>query len=114
MADNPAAPSCAIVANDQTAFPTDPATAIDGSNLTRRLRRLESIVGPRGRGKFEHAKLNTGVFAGQYVSGVIESEPGRHLVCGLLDQLIAGRTAALCDINSYYRHGKRIQAGMVI
>jgi hypothetical protein len=98
----------------QSSAQLDPALAIYGQELTARLRWLESVVGVRGRGKFEHAKLDSGVFAGQYVSGVIDSEQGRKVVCDLVDQLRAGHVAKLCDINSYYRHGKRRPAGMIV
>lgn len=51
---------------------------------------------------------------GQYMAALCDMPRYREFVCGLLDALQAGRVVSVCDVDSYYRHGKIWPVGMQI
>ncbi len=63
---------------------------------------------------FLGGKIRGTLFSGRYLIGLTDQEPGRVLICELLQVLQQGQTIPLCDFLSYYAHGKRWSLGMVI
>ncbi len=75
---------------------------------------LEQVAGPRAVQKFLGGKIRGTPFSGQYLIGITGVAAGRQLICELLDLLRRGQTIPLCDVDSYYAHGKRWPLGMAI
>ena len=91
-----------------------PWTPIVGPRAAIGLEWLEKTAGERAVQKFLGGKIRGTPFSGQYVVGIVDRSEGRKLICDLLDGLRQGKTIPLCDVGSYYAHGKRWSLGMAI
>ncbi len=91
-----------------------PWTPIVGEQAAAGLLWLEQTAGPRAVQKFLGGKIRGTQFSGQYVIGVADQAGGREVICELLELVKQGHGIPLCDVDSYYAHGKRWPLGMSI
>ena len=91
-----------------------PWTPVVGRKAAAGLRWLEQAAGPGAVQKFLGGKIRGTRFSGQYLIGLTGMAAGRELICELLDLLRQGQTIPLCDVDSYYAHGKRWPLGMAV
>lgn len=91
-----------------------PWTPIVGERVATGLQRLEQAAGPVAVQKFMGGKVRGTQFSGRYLIGLTDLAAGRELIAELLEMLQQGQTIPLCNVATYYSHGKRWPLGMAI
>ena len=89
-------------------------TPVVGVKAARGLDWLELTAGAQAVRKFLGGKIRGTPLSGRYVIGVTDTALGRALIGLWLDQLRQGATIPLCDVASYYAHGRRWSLGMAL